>query len=74
MLGGDTVSTAVVSARDSFELWASIVSAGLTPCSMEPVSDDPFHAASTPVIDSDAITIAVAEAERPASWHPMTPR
>ncbi|WP_158675707.1 helix-turn-helix transcriptional regulator [Nocardia stercoris] len=61
VLGGDTVSTADVSSRDSFEWWASIVSAGLTPCSMEPVSDDPFHAALTPVIDSDAITIAVVE-------------
>ncbi|MEV0075883.1 AraC family transcriptional regulator [Nocardia neocaledoniensis] len=59
VFGGPTLSTAEVPRRESFDLWASIVSEAMVGCSMEPLDDGPFHGSLTPKVTAESMSIAV---------------
>ncbi|MFE2958389.1 AraC family transcriptional regulator [Nocardia tengchongensis] len=58
-VGGSRISTAGASAKESFDLWASILSESMVKCSMEPLSDEPFHGVLDPRVRSEPISIAL---------------
>ncbi|GAD82615.1 helix-turn-helix domain-containing protein [Nocardia asteroides NBRC 15531] len=60
VIGGPVLSTAEVSARESFDLWSSIMSEAVLPCSLEPLGDGPFFGSLTPKIIAETLSIAVA--------------
>ncbi|MFF0633511.1 AraC family transcriptional regulator [Nocardia sp. NPDC004151] len=57
-VGGPRISTAGASAKEAFDLWASILSESMMKCSMEPLSDGPFHGVLDPCVRSEPISIA----------------
>ncbi|WP_280236428.1 AraC family transcriptional regulator [Nocardia cyriacigeorgica] len=58
IVGGPTISTTGVSARESFEQWTSIMSESVVPCSMAPLGDGNFSGSLTPVVESADLAIA----------------
>ncbi|MFB7877867.1 helix-turn-helix transcriptional regulator [Nocardia sp. NPDC056064] len=58
VVGGETVSTAVVPPREAFGMWEAILQEHMTSCSIEPIGTDPFHATMTPLLYSAAISTA----------------
>lgn len=57
VFGGPTLSTAEVPRRESFDLWASIVSEAMVGCSMEPLDDGPFHGSLTPKVTAESMAM-----------------
>ncbi|MFC4124635.1 AraC family transcriptional regulator [Nocardia rhizosphaerae] len=60
VIGGPEISTAEVSQGEAFDLWASIMSESVLPCSMEPRGDGPFYGSLTPKVMSEPLSIALA--------------
>ncbi|MBW0274391.1 hypothetical protein ATM97_09205 [Nocardia sp. MH4] len=60
VVGGQQMSTAEVSPHESFDLWTSIMSESVLPCSMEPLGDGPFYGALTPKVTAEPISMAIA--------------
>ncbi|MFD7843893.1 hypothetical protein ACFV4K_13300 [Nocardia sp. NPDC059764] len=57
-VGGSRISTAGASAKEAFDLWASILSESMMKCSMEPLAGEPFHGVLEPCVRSEPISIA----------------
>ncbi|WP_336087075.1 helix-turn-helix transcriptional regulator [Nocardia sp. SSK8] len=60
VVGGPVISTAAVTPRESFDMWSSIMSESVLPCSMEPLGEGPHYGSLTPQVMAEAISIAVA--------------